>query len=381
MWNLCAQCDRPLKVVYDLEEISRRVRPEILAKREPTMWRYRELLPLVDPGDAVTLGETMTPLLRADRLGQVLGLKNLWIKDESRLPTGSFKARGMAMAVSKAREFGLRRLAVPTAGNAGGALAAYAARAGMEAHVFMPHDTPVINQRECLYFGADLHLVDGLINDCARLVKEAGDRWFDLSTLKEPYRLEGKKTMGLELAEQMDWRLPDWIFYPTGGGTGLVGMWKAFEELGALGWLRDSHRPRMVVCQSSGCAPMVRAYERQETFATPWESPRTAASGIRVPAAVGDFMILQAVRESSGLACENPEDEIGMWMKTGMETEGISFCPETAVCLASLSSLVSRGKVGAGHRVVVFNTGAAQKYQEVLARDVKAVSGCHRDER
>ncbi|HKQ40047.1 MAG TPA: threonine synthase [Verrucomicrobiae bacterium] len=366
--NLCADCQRPLWVRYDLVTLRKRVSKFALVQRPPTLWRYQELLPLRDPAQAVSLGETMTPLLQTKRLATHFGMANLWIKDESRLPTGSFKARGMALAVSKAREFGIKRVACPTAGNAGGAMAAYAARAGMEAHVFMPEDTPVINQKECFLAGAKTFLVNGLITDCGRIVNEGKSKkgWFDLSTLKEPYRIEGKKTMGLELAEQFDWELPDVILYPTGGGTGLIGMWKAFQELEALGWLASPTKPRMISCQSDGCAPIAVAFQNGERFAKKFENAATVASGIRVPAAVGDFMILDAVRQSGGLALATPEADIPKWMKLACSTEGIALCPETAVCLGVLETLLAQGKIKPAERVVIFNTGAAQKYPEAV---------------
>jgi threonine synthase len=318
--------------------------------------------------EPVTLGEGMTPLLPCPRLGRVFGLNRLFIKDESQLPTGSFKSRGMTTAVSMARHFGLKRLAIPTAGNAGGALAAYGARAGMEVFVFMPEDTPVINQMEAHLAGARVYLVNGLISDCGRLVHSGIERmdWFDMSTLKEPYRLEGKKTMGLELAEQRGWELPDVILYPTGGGTGLIGMWKAFEELGELGWLKNTKRPRLISCQSDGCAPIVRAFEKGERFAEPFPNAHTVASGLRVPAAVGDFMMLDAIRASGGRAIAGDEMRIGEWMRRCMSLEGISICPETAICLDCLERLCALGDIHADEEVIVFNTGAAQKYPEVV---------------
>src|SRR5437764_15319709 len=310
----------------------------------------------------------MTPLLPCPRLGRDLGLSRLFVKDESQLPTGSFKSRGMAAAVSMARHFGLKRLAIPTAGNAGGALAAYGARAGMEVYVFMPEDTPRINQVEAYLCGAKVFLVNGLITDCGRLVREGTPKlgWFDMSTLKEPYRLEGKKTMGLELAEQLGWRLPDVILYPTGGGTGLIGMWKAFAELKELGWLRDEKLPRLVSCQSDGCAPIVRAFESGARFAEPFPDAHTVASGLRVPAAVGDFMMLDAIRASGGCAVAGREGRIVEWMRRATGLEGIPFCPETAVCLDCLAALVAGGRIRPDQEVVVFNTGAAQKYPEAV---------------
>ena len=366
---------RPLWVRYDLEGIAAAVDRDALRERPDGMWRYAELLPLADDANRVSLGEPQTPLLAAPRLAQHLGLRDLLIKDESRLPTGSFKARGMAMAVSMARELGLRRLAAPTAGNAGSALAAYAARAGMEAYVFMPADTPMVNRYEAALFGARAYLVDGLITDCGAIVREGQEAmgWFDMSTLREPYRIEGKKTMGLELADQLEWHLPDVILYPTGGGTGLIGMWKAFAELEAMGWLADTTKPRLISCQSDGCAPIATAYEAGERFATPAADAYTIASGIRVPAAVGDFMILDAVRESGGAALAADESKLTEWMRLANALEGIALCPETAACLDVLAGLVRDGQVDPDERVVVFNTGAVQKYVEAIATDLPTV--------
>ena len=356
--------DRPLWVRYDLAAIREAVRPADLASRPPTLWRYRELLPLRDDGARVSLGEGRTPLLRTRRLGAELGASDLWIKDESHLPTGSFKSRGMAVAVSMAKQFGLRRLATPTAGNAGGALAAYGARAGLEVFIFMPCDTPAPIQHECVRAGARVHLVRGLLTDCGRIVREGREAmgWFDLATLKEPYRIEGKKTMGLELAEQFDWALPDVILYPTGGGTGLIGMWKAFCELRELGWLRGDTMPRMIAVQSDGCAPIVRAFEAGDRFATTWESPATSAWGIRVPGAVGDFMILDAVRASGGIAVAVPENDIGPAMRRASALEGIPVCPETAACIVAMRQMLADGRLRADERVVLFNTGSGLKY-------------------
>lgn len=368
--------DRPLWVRYDLEAAGRALSKDRLGGRESSLWRYRELLPYASDDAVVSLGETMTPLVACPRLGQAFGMTNLFVKDESRLPTGSFKARGLAMAVTMAKQFGLSRLAIPTAGNAGGALAAYAARAGMEAFVFMPDDTPAINQYECHLAGAKTFLVPGLITDCGRIVREGKERlgWFDVSTLKEPYRIEGKKTMGLELAEQMDWQLPDVILYPTGGGTGLIGMWKAFGELGKLGWLEGSVRPRMVAVQSDGCAPIARAFDGGERFAEPFAGAATIASGIRVPAAVGDFMILDAVRDSGGRAIAVNESRLREWMALGIRSEGLPICPETAACIGALEALRAENWIGADERVVIFNTGAAQKYPEAMQSDLPRVA-------
>jgi threonine synthase len=366
--NLCTECQRPLWVKYDLSAIAKRMTKAALLERPATLWRYAELLPVRNVEESVSLGETMSPLLEVRRLAAHFGFTHVWIKDESRLPTGSFKARGMALAISKAKEFGINRVACPTAGNAGGAMAAYAARAGMEAFVFMPEDTPSINQKECFLAGAKTYLVNGLITDCGRIVAEGKTKkgWFDVSTLKEPYRIEGKKTMGLELAEQFDWELPDVILYPTGGGTGLIGMWKAFQELDRLGWLKSSKKPRMISCQSDGCAPIAVAFERGERFAKRFENAATIASGIRVPAAIGDFMILDAVRESGGLALATPEADIPKWMRVASASEGIALCPEAAVCLGALEILLRAGKIRPDERILIFNTGAAQKYPEAV---------------
>ena len=367
---------RPLWVRYDLAAIGQAVTREDIAVREPTLWRYRELLPLPDNEEPISLGEGMTPLLPARSLGKDLGLTDLWIKDESQLPTGSFKSRGQAVALSMARHFGITRVAIPTAGNAGGAMAAYAARADMESFVFMPRDTPIVNQIECVLAGAKVFLVDGLITDCGRLVRNGIESmgWFDMSTLKEPYRIEGKKTMGLELAEQFDWKLPDVIVYPTGGGTGLIGMWKAFQELTTLGWLENDTMPRMIAVQSDGCAPIVRAYENGERFAAPWEDAKTCASGLRVPAAVGDFMILDAVRESGGCAVAAPENRILDAMRHATAREGISVCPETAACILAVEMLVTDDRIHRDDRVLVFNTGSATKYVETVSLDLPIIS-------
>jgi threonine synthase len=366
---------RPLWVRYGLNRVREAATPGQFQSRPPSLWRYRELLPLPAGAESVTLGEGMTPLLPCPRLGREMGLNRLLVKDESQLPTGSFKSRGMTMAVSMARHFRIKRLAIPTAGNAGGALAAYGARAGMEVFVFMPEDTPAINQMEAHLCGAHVFLVNGLITDCGRIVREGCERmgWFDMSTLKEPYRLEGKKTMGLELAEQLGWRLPDVILYPTGGGTGLIGMWKAFGELRELGWLMETKMPRLVSCQSDGCAPIVRAFESRQRFAEPFAGAHTIASGLRVPAAVGDFMMLDAIHASDGCAVAGREGRILDWMRRVASREGIGICPETAVCFDCLERLRAEGRVGADEEVVVFNTGAAQKYPEVIALDLPRI--------
>jgi threonine synthase len=367
---------RPLWVRYDLDALRGAVDRDHLSERPAGMWRYAELLPLADQSNRVSLQETMTPLVECPRLAARLGIEQLLIKDESRLPTGSFKARGMAMAVSLARELGIERVAAPTAGNAGGALAAYAARAGMECFVFMPADTPVVNRAEAALYGARTFVVDGLISDCGAIVRDgvAEMGWFDMSTLKEPYRIEGKKSMGLELADQLDWRLPDVVLYPTGGGTGLIGMWKAFAELETLGWLDTPGKPRLYACQSDGCSPIADAWAKGERFADPAVDAHTLASGIRVPAAVGDFMILDAVRESGGAALTADEGHLVEWMQLATRTEGIALCPEAAACLDVLDGLVQEGKVEPGETVVVFNTGAAQKYIEVIDVELPEVA-------
>jgi threonine synthase len=375
--NLCTapECRRPLWVRYDLAAVKAAVSREALKDRETGLWRYRELLPLEDMANVVSLGETMTPILQTPRLAAHFGMTRLAVKDESRLPTGSFKARGMALAISMAKELGVQKVAVPTAGNAGGAMAAYAARAGMEAYVFMPEDTPVINQKECYLAGAKTFLVNGLITDCGRIVGEGREPmgWFDVSTLKEPYRIEGKKTMGLELAEQSGWVLPDVILYPTGGGTGLIGMWKAFAELEALGWLASPKKPRMISCQSTGCAPIATAFAAGARFAEKFPNAATVASGIRVPAAVGDFMILDAIRASNGLALATPEEEIPQWMHRATTLEGIPFCPETATCLSALARLLADGTIRPDENVLIFNTGAGQKYPESVREELGRV--------
>jgi threonine synthase len=364
--------DRPIWVRYDLEAVRSTITKQDLLTRPGTLWRYAELLPAYDPEKIVSLGEGMTPILPCARLGSKMGLSNLYVKDESQLPTGSFKSRGMALAITMANHFGIETVALPTAGNAGGAAAAYAARAGMQCYVFMPQDTPIINQYEAAAAGAHAFLVNGLINDCGKIVNDGKETmgWFDLSTLKEPYRIEGKKTMGLELAEQFNWKLPDVIFYPTGGGTGLIGMWKAFNELREMGWLESSVMPRMIAVQSDGCSPIVNAYRSGTKHATPIQNAQTIAGGIRVPGAVGDFMILDAIRESGGTAVAVEEQSIIPWMLRATATEGISICPETGACFAAVEQCVDDGTISPDDKIVVFNTGASQKYSEAIAREL-----------
>jgi threonine synthase len=331
------------------------------------MWRYRAFLPVQDELNVVSLGEGFTPLLRARRLGEELGLRQLYIKDESLNPTGSFKARGLAVAISRAKELGVTDVAIPSAGNAAGAMSAYAARAGLRAHVFMPSDVPAPFRLECRALGAEVVLVDGLITDCGREARKRSveQGWFDVSTLKEPYRLEGKKTMGYELAEQFHWVLPDVIIYPTGGGTGLIGMWKAFAELTELGWI-DERRPRMVAVQAEGCAPIPRAFAAGEEYATLWEGAQTVAAGLRVPAAVGDFLILKALRESNGIAIAVSDKELVAAQMRMSRYEGVFACPEGGATLAALETLLGQGWVDPSERIVLFNTGTGLKYPDAL---------------
>ena len=374
--GLC-RCGSPLLANYDMGQARRECRREALDGRPPTMWRYAEMLPVRDPSNRITLGEGFTPLIRAERLGTYLGLKQLYIKEESGNPTGSFKARGLSAAVSVARELGIRKLAIPSAGNAAGAMAAYAAHAGLEAHIFMPGDTPEANIREAEVFGAHVTLVPGLIHDCGRIVAERKERegWFDVSTLKEPYRIEGKKTMGYELAEQFRWRLPDVILYPTGGGTGLIGMWKAFREMESLGWIENS-RPRMVSVQAAGCAPIVRAFERSAASAEPWENAQTIASGLRVPRAIGDFLILEALYESRGTAVAATDAELVEAIRLCGRLEGLFLCPEGAACVPALQRLVDTGWVSPDETVVLFNTATGLKYLEIFGRRTQERPAC-----
>ena len=372
--TICDACGKPLLARYDLEAVGEAVTPQDFVGREGSMWRYWELLPVKDRENVVTLGEGWTPLTPVGRLGEAVGLPDLWVKDEGIIPTGTFKARGLAMAVSKAKELGVRRLALPSAGNAAGAMAAYGARAGMESYVFMPVDAPKVNAVECQAVGAKVVLVRGLISDCGKLVSDgiAEMGWFPLSTLKEPYRLEGKKTMGIEVAEQMGWTLPDVIIYPTGGGTGIIGMWKAFDELERLGWI-GSDRPRMVSVQSEGCAPIPRAYREGKEESDFWEGAETIAAGLRVPKALGDFLILRAVRESGGTALAVSDREIMDAVGLMARKEGIFACPEGAATLAALRRMVEDGEVDRGERVVLFNTGSGLKYTDLFKVDAPVV--------
>ncbi len=364
--NLCP-CGSPLLVRYDLKKASAAMPRVSLHGREATLWRYRELLPVQDDANIVSLGEGYTPLLEAKRLARELGLSHVWIKDEAQNPTGSFKDRGLCLAVSRAKELGVTKIAIPSAGNAGGSLSAYAARAAIEAHVFMPQDTPAANQIEARQYGAKLTLVNGLINDCGRIIAErkAAEGWFDVSTLKEPYRVEGKKTMGYEIAEQLGWKLPDVIVYPTGGGTGLIGMWKAFAEMEEMGWI-GRERPRMVSVQASGCAPIVRAFAEGKETAEPWQNAKTVASGLRVPQAVADFLMLRALCESHGTALSVSDDEMLAEIPRVGRTEGIFFCPEGAACVAALRKLTEQRWIKPTDDVVIFNTATGLKYLDVL---------------
>jgi threonine synthase len=359
-----SRAGRPLLVCYDLDGVHRALPREALATRPQTLWRYRELLPVRRPENVVSLGEVVTPLIPLSRIAVRLAKGGeILVKDEGRLPTGSFKARGLALAVSMAKELGVATMAMPTNGNAGAAMAAYCARAGVRAYVFCPDDTPAVNVREIAMQGAEVFLVDGLIDDCGKLVAKGEQEvgWFNCSTLREPYRIEGKKTMGIELAEQLDWQLPDVILYPTGGGTGIIGMWKAFAELEAIGWIGHK-RPRMVVVQAEGCAPMVKAWEEGAEHAPRWENAHTFAAGIRVPQAVGDFLILRAVRESGGFAIAVSDDAIAdAWREVAAE-EGLLLCPETAATYAAYKQALGDGRIRPDDRVVLFNCASGLKY-------------------
>jgi threonine synthase len=363
---LCPSCGLPMLARYDVKA-ARAWSRDSLPGRVPNMWRYREMMPLL-PGDTpVTLGEGFTPLFHAKRLGATVGLNRLFIKDESLNPTNSFKARGQSAAITRAKALGADTIALPTAGNAGNAAAAYAAAAGLKCQVFIPKDAKQPFVDECRLYGAEVTLVDGLITDAGKMAAERGMPlgWYDVSTLKEPYRVEGKKTMGYELAEQFEWTLPDWIIYPTGGGTGLVGMWKAFDELEAIGWI-GSKRPKMVSVQAEGCAPIVRAFEQGTEKATPWENAFTAADGLRVPRAIGDFLILKAVRDSGGTALAVSDADMVRDMVAIGSHEGVSAAPEGGAALSAVRRLATEGRIGREETVVLFNTGGALKYLDVL---------------
>lgn len=366
LWNLCPVCDRPLFARYDLAEAARLLHKKRFAGRESTLWRYRELLPVRNPESFLTLGEGFTPLIKADRLGEEVEFGNLYIKDEGVNPTGSFKARGLAVALSRARELGVQEVTIPSAGNAAGATAAYAALGRMKAYVFMPEDVPQPFIAECRVLGAEITLVDGFITDCGKLAADGGKAygWFDVSTLKEPYRLEGKKTMGYELAEQLNWNLPDVIIYPTGGGTGLIGMWKAFDEMERLEWIGPK-RPRMVSVQADGCAPLVKAFHANKEHADFWKDARTIAAGLRVPAAVGDFLILKLLRESQGTAISVPDPVMLEAANLIGRTQGIFVSPESGATLAAFKQLRRKKWINDHEKVILFNTGSGYKYSHL----------------
>jgi threonine synthase len=366
--NLCPACGKPLLVRYDLQKAAQTLTRDALKTRTPNLWRYEEVLPVQRHDAMLALGEGWTPLVQATRLGEVIGCHKTLVKDESLNPTGSFKARGLAVAVSRAYELGAKELAIPSAGNAAGAMSAYAAVAGLPAHVFMPRDVPATFQVECKELGATVTLVDGLINDCGARVREGAAQhgWFDVSTLREPYRIEGKKTMGYELAEQLDWTLPDVIIYPTGGGTGLVGMWKAFAEMEQMG-LIGPRRPRMVTVQANNCAPIVRAYNEGAEHAELWQGASTVADGLRVPVAIGDFLILRALRESGGTALTVTDEEMLHYTRVMGQYTGIFPAPEGAACLAAQVHLLEQGWIGPEETVVLFNTGSGLKYAHLYA--------------
>jgi len=360
----CQSCQSPLLSIYDLNSAQQSVDRDEISRRKKGMWRWHELLPVLYEENQIFLGEGDTPLLSLPRLQKELGLVNLYVKDESSNPTGSFKARGLAAAVSKAKELGVEKVIIPTAGNAGGAMAAYAARAGLQAYIFMPRDTPFANIEESRMAGAEVVLVEGLISDAARMAgeKARAEGWFDVSTFKEPYRVEGKKVMGYELAEHFDWQLPEVIVYPTGGGTGLVGMWKAFAELEALGWLENTKRPRMVSVQAEGCAPVVKAFQQGATFCDFWMNAQTIASGLRVPKSFADQLIMRDIYESEGTAVAVSDESILEAQKQLTSREGIFAAPEGAATLAALKELILQGWVQPEERIVLFNTGSGLKY-------------------
>ena len=376
--TVCRACGKVLYARYDLERARSEVRREAFAGRASTMWRYREVLPVEDPGSVVSLGEGMTPLLPLPVVGRRLGLRSVFVKDEGLNPTGTFKVRGLSAAVSKARELGVRAAALPSAGNAASAAAAYCARAGMDLYLVMPSDAPPANKAECAVYGAHAYLIRGLITDAGRVLRQGSQAtgWLDMSTLREPYRVEGKKTLGYELAEQFGWSLPDVIVYPTGGGTGLVGMWKAFGEMEQLGWI-GPHRPRMVIVQAAGCAPMVRAYHAGKDRAEPWEDAHTLAAGLRVPEAIGDYLILQAVRESGGTAYTVTDDEILADMHELAREEGLFACPEGAATVGGLKALVRDGAIAPDDRVVLVNTGAGLKYVDLIHPELPVLDPAH----
>ena len=363
LWNLCPSCSKPLLAMYDISLAKGKFVKADLKNRLQNLWRYKEMLPVNNDKYILSLGEGFTPLIKAERLGGVLGFENLYIKDEGLNPTTSFKARGLCVAVSKAYELGVKEASIPSAGNAAGAMSAYTALAGMKSYVFMPKDVPEPFISECKVLGANVTLIDGLITDCGKAAAEGVKKYgrFDFSTLKEPYRIEGKKTMGYELAEQMNWQLPDVIIYPTGGGTGLIGMWKAFDELEQLGWI-GHERPKMVSVQSTGCAPIIRAFKDNTEFAEPWKDAHTIADGLRVPAAVGDFLILRAIRESNGTAIEVDDKDMIEGAKSIGRTQGIFAAPEGGALLAACIKLREQNWIQKDESVLLFNTGSGHKY-------------------
>lgn len=362
--TFCTECQSTLLVEYDLDAARRQTDRDEVSRRHKGMWRWHEVLPVLDERNQVTLGEGDTALLPMSSLGSALGLRRLYVKEESSNPTGSFKARGLSAAISKAKELGIKKVIIPTAGNAGGAMASYAARAGMQALIYMPKDTPRANIEESRIVGAEVVLIDGLISDAAGMagIKAREEGWFDVSTFKEPYRAEGKKIMGYELAEQFDWELPDVIVYPTGGGTGLVGMWKAFQEMEALGWLKNRKRPRMVSVQAAGCAPIPRAFQKKAAFCDFWTNASTIASGLRVPKSFADHLILKCLYESNGAAIAVDDEAIMKAQKELAVAEGIFAAPEGAATYAALKDLAAQKWIQADERVVLFNTGSGLKY-------------------
>lgn len=366
--TVCRSCGKSLLARYDLQSARSSFKRDSFRTLQPSLWKFFPLLPIEDEKNIVSLGEVITPVIRMNHLEKELGLAQVWAKDEGHLPTGSFKARGLGMAISKAKELGIRNVCIPSAGNAAGALAAYAARAGMESHIFLPEDTPVINIKECKAYGSSVRLVKGNISDAAKAMqqeKAAHQDWFDVSTLKEPYRLEGKKTMGYELAEQFDWELPDAIFYPTGGGTGLIGMWKAFDEMEAMGWI-DSKRPKMISVQTSGCAPIVKAFEAHKKESEFWPNAETIASGLRVPKAFADYLILDAVYKSGGAAVSVGDPDILKAVKSVSASDGVFMCPEGAATVVALRTLVAKKFLKPSDRTLLFNTAAGNKYPEAI---------------
>jgi threonine synthase len=372
--TVCSKCQGVLLAQYSLERVKNEIAREVFSVRLRNMWRYRELMPVKDSKNIVTLGEGCTPILQLDRLGRELGLSTLLLKDDGMIPTGTFKARGLSAAVSKAKELGVRRIAIPTAGNAGAAIAAYGAKAGIETFVFMPKDAPHANKAECLAYGAKVYLVDGLINDAGRIVAKGKESmgWFDVSTTKEPYRVEGKKTMGLEIAEELEWTLPDVILYPTGGGTGIIGMWKAFNELEQMGWIKGQ-KPRMFSIQSEGCAPLVKSFREGKDTCEPWPNAKTEAAGLRVPKPYADYLILKILRESHGGAVAVSENSIFESQRRLASKEGIFAAPEGAATVQGLTELLASGEIEKSDTVLLYNTGTGILYTDLIKADLKVL--------